>query len=157
MRDAVLDRFVQPAVNRLGLPIERTARELACAYGALMLTSSAWTFDLATSSWLGAALQAVFVTLLVRGLIAGAGAGSFMLNSPFAPIHMLMRVVFLGIGVMSITQFALSCLFGLADGSTVMVELAQDLSMLCVSASLYVSVCDQPPPRRRRDVGLARA
>lgn len=157
MRDAVLDRFVQPAVNRLGLPIERTARELACAYGALMLTSSAWTFDPATSSWLGAALQAVFVTLLVRGLIAGAGAGSFMLSSPFAPIHMLMRVIFLGIGVMSLAQFALACLFGMGDGSTVMVELAQDLSMLCVSASLYVSVCDQPPPRRRRDIGMARA
>lgn len=152
MRDAVLDRFVQPVVNRLGLPIERTARELACAYGALMLTSSAWSFDMATSSWLGATLQVIFVTLLVRGLIAGAGAGSFMLSSPFAPIHMLMRVIFLGLGMMSIAQFGLSCLFGMADASTVMVELAQDLSMLCVSASLYVSVCDQPPPRRSRSV-----
>lgn len=158
MRDDILDRLVQPAVNRIGLPVERTATGLAHAYGALTIASAAWSFDIEQSSMIGAALQVGFAMYLMRGLLIGASMGSSVLGSPLGTIHMLFRVLFLGLGVMAIGQDVLALAFGLAsfDGRTVP-ALAMDAAMLSISLSMYVAVCDQPPPKRRRGSQLVGA
>lgn len=158
MRDDVLDKLVQPFVHRTGLPVAKTATTLAIAYGALMVANDAWTFDVAGSSLLGGILQVCLAMYMVRALVLGAGMGPAVLGTPFAPIHMMMRMLFLGLGVASIAQDVMGWSMGLVEiGPGSLPSLAMDLSMLSVGLSMYVSICEEPPARNRRNPLVAKA
>lgn len=153
MRDPILDRYVQPLVERTGLQARSTAIELSNVYGALVLIGAAHSFsrdwDLAS-----AVIGVAFGMAATRLLRTGARYGSSILASRFGTVHFLLRILTLGFGLYTLTQTLIGLFLGIVPAQG---DVTACASMLTMSACLYLGICDTPPKRRRQAFAYATA
>lgn len=151
MRDPILDRLVQPTVNRWGIAPKDVALNLATLGCALTLVSTAY-WMIAGASPIASLFRVILSISILRSTSSAAHLGPSVLNSPLAPIHLIGRLLFLAFGTAGLSQTFIVYLIGLTPLPmfATMANFAGDFASLTISASLFIGACDQPPKRPRK-------
>lgn len=156
MDDPIRTRVFQPIVDRTGLsprPAARQAGDVFMAAAVTLTSVRAATLDWATTPGLAATLaMAITGAAILWSLMRFCAAtGPALVTGPFGLVHLATRGILLYSVAADVVQT-----YGLVTAEThvepvslmrALMQLAQNVAGVC---ALYLALCDEPPPRRRR-------
>lgn len=142
MRDSLLDYFVEPMVQRMGLDPAQASYTAARLYGAFLIGSSSALFDQENGLWFDVSMQILISVALTKILMLAGRIGPSLLDTPLGYAHFAFRMLFLIFFVWG----ACNVIAGLSVG---LIEPSYDLLWQSVSitgiglacASMYLGAC----------------
>jgi hypothetical protein len=152
--DPLLKHVFQPAVNRLGVDPKAASASVARGF---LVTSIALSLLIAwkdgPASYLEQLLHLVGGFILYGWMVVLARNGAVARTGQLGFLQALTRILFAFCVVMDVATLAKVAMVPEAfDGSDLLTYLVQALQDSLGLAAIYLSACDDPPPRRRRHV-----
>jgi hypothetical protein len=157
MDDPVRTRLFQPIVDRFGLRPRDAARSAADVFMAAAITLTC--VRAATLDWTVPGLSVTLAMAITGAFILWgmmrfcASAGPAFVTGPIAAVHLLIRGVLLYSVAADVVQIWMLVGYeGRISSMSLMRALMQLAQNIAGTASLYLALCKDPPPRRPRRI-----